>query len=47
MAKSSTKCLHLSANKVKTKFVPAMIKPTAVGLSNPIDLNRVAELRNW
>ena len=34
--------IYLSANKVKIKLVPETMSPTAVGLSNPISLKRVA-----
>lgn len=34
--------MYFSANNVKTKLVPEMIKPTAIGLLNPISLNSVA-----
>ena len=34
--------MYFSAKSVKMKFVPETIRPTAVGWSNPISLNRVA-----
>jgi hypothetical protein len=35
--------MYFSAKRVNRRFVPATIKPTAVGWSKPIDLNNVAE----
>ena len=38
-----TLSIHWRATRVKMKFVPDMINPTAVGWLNPICLNKVAE----
>lgn len=35
--------IHLRATRVKMKFVPETMSPTAVGLLNPICLKSVAE----
>lgn len=35
--------MYLRAKRVKMKLVPETMRPTAVGLSKPISLKRVAE----
>ena len=39
--------MYFRAKRVKRKFVPEIIRPTAVGWSKPISLKRVAKSHVW